>query len=353
MQLKPATERVPTPPEVTITIEGDDRVIRSNGIPDHAVGRFPGRGNPNRITAQSHQYRVPANPTVAPRTTPIRGEFGVAINGVPFDPGAAEFFRGSPGWQYEPLSAAINLGIDASHAHVQPTGKYHYHGLPTGLLDNVKLSPDQHSPIVAWAADGFPVYAMHGYRDGSDANSGIAELKSSYRLKPGNRPGETDPASGAPGGRHDGTFVADYQYVAGSGDLDQCNGRQCVTPDFPNGTYAYFLTTDWPVIPRRLRGTPSADFMRRGGPIGPDRRGGPGEPGRPDGRDSSRRPDEFGPPPRPGQILPSSLSDALDLTRQQRRQIDDLQNEVDRRLEAILTSDQLQQLQRPPSGPPQ
>jgi len=26
------------------------------------------------------------------------------------------------------------------------------------------------------------------------------------------------------------------------GDLDECNGRWCVTPEFPNGTYAYFTT---------------------------------------------------------------------------------------------------------------
>jgi hypothetical protein len=66
-----------------------------------------------------------------------------------------------------------------------------------------------------------------------------------------------------PGGRYDGTFTADYEYVPGMGDLDECNGRRCITPDFPQGTYAYFLTEDWPVIPRRYRGTPSADFFRR------------------------------------------------------------------------------------------
>jgi autotransporter-associated beta strand protein len=32
--------------------------------------------------------------------------------------------------------------------------------------------------------------------------------------------------------------------VAGLGDLDECNGRVGVTPEFPNGTYAYFLPID-------------------------------------------------------------------------------------------------------------
>lgn len=258
---------------VDITLEGDQRVIRANGIPEHATGRFPNGGNPNPIEPQRYVYRLPAEPQPAGRITPLeRQPFGVAVNGVPLDPGAAEFYLGdrAAGWQYEPLSGAIRLGIDVSHAHVQPNGAYHYHGLPTGLLDQVQLSADAHSPLVGWAADGFPIYAVYGYSDADDAASPVEPLASSYRLKSGVRPtGTSDP-----GGRYDGTFVADYEYVAGSGDLDECNGRQCVTPDFPDGTYAYFLTEDWPVIPRAFRGTPSRDFERRGpGGRGPGERG--------------------------------------------------------------------------------
>ena len=57
--------------------------------------------------------------------------FGVAVNGVVFDPGAAEWFNRDPrsGWQYEPLAGKINLGVDESFAHVQPNGAYHYHGM--------------------------------------------------------------------------------------------------------------------------------------------------------------------------------------------------------------------------------
>ncbi|MEZ6079728.1 MAG: YHYH protein [Pirellulaceae bacterium] len=54
------------------------------------------------------------------------------------------------------LAQSIDLGIDVSHAHVQPTGKYHYHGLPTGLLDSVKLDPSKHSPLIGWAAMASP-----------------------------------------------------------------------------------------------------------------------------------------------------------------------------------------------------
>lgn len=41
-----------------------------------------------------------------------------------------------------------------------------------------------------------------------------------------------------------GAFIEDYSYVATSGTLDQYNGRYCVTPDFPMGTYAYFASQD-------------------------------------------------------------------------------------------------------------
>ncbi len=272
LRLVPATKKSPGKSEVSITVQGNDRIIRANGIPGHQTGAFPNRGNPHRITEQSYVYRIPTNPKVADRITPLgMHNFGIAVNGVPFDPGAAEWYlgeRGSP-WQYEPLSGAITLGIDVSHAHVQPTGAYHYHGLPTDLLKTVHIGSDQHSPIVGWAADGFPIYAVYGYADPQDLKSKIRALKSSYRLKDGNRP----KGRGEPGGRYDGTFVADYEFNKGSGDLDECNGRFAITPDFPDGTYAYFLTEDWPVIPRCYRGTPSKDFIRRGPP--------PGRPGPP------------------------------------------------------------------------
>lgn len=358
-----ATDSPPTESEVTITIDGDDRVIVSNGIPNHNTGRFPNRGNPNRITVQRHEYRVPASPKAADQTTPIRGEFGIAVNGVPFDPGAAEFYDGEPGWQYEPLSGAINLGIDMSHAHVQPTGKYHYHGLPTGLIDSVKVKAGSHSPLIGWAADGFPIYAVFGYSDPKDAASKSQKLTSSYRLKKGDRPG-----GNAPGGKYDGTFVRDYEYVAGAGDLDECNGRFTVTPEFPDGTYAYFMTEQWPVVPRNYRGTPSADF--RHGPGGGNGPGGGrgsmsrGAGGRDRGPRGAARPGETSPreaggstrggPPRPGQIIPAPLAQSLNLTTEQQAKLRDLQATVDQELREILTREQQRQLQAPtqfgPSG---
>ena len=374
LQPIPADSTNPQTNEVSIDIVGNQRVIQANGIPAHKTGTFPNRGNPNRISVQDHEYRIPANPKQATESTPIQGEFGVAINGVPFDPGAGEFYDGEPGWQYEPLSGAIALGIDVSHAHVQPNGKYHYHGLPTGLLDSVKLNSKQHSPLIGWAADGFPIYAVYGYSDPNDSKSKVQKLSSSYQLKTGSRPG-----GDAPAGIYDGTFVRDYEYVPGSGDLDECNGRQTVTPEFPNGTYAYFLTEQWPVIPRFWKGTPSQDFQRgrAGGgqlfprglgersagrspmgqrPTGPNGFGGSRDFGAP----GSRRPNgnqPFGAPPKPGQILPDFVKRSLNLTDDQQQQIDKLQISVDEQLREILTEEQIRRLEngaglRSPRNPP-
>lgn len=268
--IRPAESTPEIKNEVSIEIVGDKRVIKASGIPNHKTGVFPNPGNPNRIAPKASTYSIPAKPEVAENATPMRGMFGVAINGVPFDPGAGEFYAGEAGWQYEPLSGAIDLGIDVSHAHVQPGGKYHYHGLPTGLMDAVKLEPGKHSPQIGWAADGFPMYAVYGYSDPKDPSSKIQKLTSSYQLKQGDRPG-----GNAPGGKYDGTFVRDYEYVAGSGDLDECCGRFSVTPEYPEGIYAYFMTEAWPVVPRMYRGTPSADFRHGPGGGGP----GPGGPG--------------------------------------------------------------------------
>ena len=67
-----------------------------------------------------------------------------------------------------------------------------------------------------------------------------------------------------PGGNYDGAFIADYEYSENSGDLDQCNGIKINTPEFPDGTYAYFLTSSWPFIPRCFMGDPDSSFNMRG-----------------------------------------------------------------------------------------
>jgi hypothetical protein len=91
---------------------------------------------------------------------------------------------------------------------------------------------DAHSPIIGWAYDGNPIYGPYGYSSPSGGSAKL--LKSGYSISlQDNRPSlDLYP---------EGFFVEDYDYI-GDGDLDRSNGRFCITPEYPNGTYAYFAT---------------------------------------------------------------------------------------------------------------
>jgi len=107
-----------------------------------------------------------------------------------------------------------------------------------------------HSPILGWAYDGNPIYGPYGYADPTDQNSGIRRLRTSYTLKdeivfdaltnPSPQRIDGPLLAEYPAG----SFVPDYEYIFQSGDLDQYNGRFCKTPEYPDGTYAYFVTID-------------------------------------------------------------------------------------------------------------
>ena len=274
VKFEPSNVKLPLESRVSFKVEDDERIIESNGVPNHLVGRFPNCGNPHSIAEQDFDFEVAMKPSKSWRPTKLESgwAFGIAINGVPFEPLAAEWWKGyrDSEWRYEALSGAVPLGPDESQAHVQPGGKYHYHGLPKGLMEKEGVEKTSHSKIIGWAADGFPIYALYGFTDKRSSGGGIKEYRSSYKLKTGERPGGWS----SPKGTYDGAFIADYEYVENSGDLDKCNGIDTVTPEFPDGTYAYFLTANWPIIPRCFVGSPDSSFNMRGGG------GPPGPPGR-------------------------------------------------------------------------
>jgi hypothetical protein len=290
----PGDVRAADTSQVTIEVRDGYRWITSNGMPDHATGQFPNSENPGRIQEQSFHFRVALTPRVSEKPVDLgpsgpppdrwgengRGHgqppilFGAALNGVVFDPGTAEWWNNdaTSGWHVDALGPTTHLGVDEQHAHVQPpTGTYHYHGVPTALV--ARLAGDQEGKkmvLVGWAADGYPVYALWGYSDANDPTSAIKTLRPSYRLKSGARPRQEN----GPSGSYDGTYVEDYEYVPGLGDLDEFNGRAGPTPEFPDGTYYYVLSARFPAVPRQLKGVPDESF-RKGPPAG---RGG-GRPG--------------------------------------------------------------------------
>jgi len=213
------------------------------------------------------------------------GEIGLWINGVAmYSPRSTGDFTKWPdnypqapaGFTYNRnYQTALDLGLDYFHdlagglADKSPTGgKYHYSDFsfaqawttgvghvtpsatPSGLAeasiipyyDTGLTFANGHSKILGISYDGYPVYGPWGYITATNQLSGVKRLVSSYRLK--NPAYRSVTVASDLGQWPMGIFVEDYEYVSGLGDLDQHNGRWCYTPEYPNGTYAYFCTVD-------------------------------------------------------------------------------------------------------------
>ena len=224
---------------VSITDTGSTICIQSDGLPDHATGQFPNRGNPHTMRRQNIRVCVDANPQKSSQPTEIeRGAIGIGLNGVMFRPEAADYWdpnsrrgfsRRNSGWRLEPMGPKNIFGLDSNNAHVDRRGLYHYHGKPNGLLSYAR------GTHIGYSADGFEIHYV-----GENAETG-------WQLKRGNRPD-------GPGGLYDGTYVQDYEYVGHNGTLDRCNGGML------NGKYVYFLTDRFPFYPRCLWGRVADGF---------------------------------------------------------------------------------------------
>ena len=257
---------------------GTSRTLTSNGVPNHSFtgGSFATAISPQVTSTGAPSISVTYTLTPALATTTSAPQFaGYSINGLKMEPGTAgtctdagicnEAGGGSGTWRMEALSAnKWDFGVDSNHSHVQPTGEYHIHGMPENLM--AKLAKGQAMTLIGWAADGFPIYARYGYTSPNDAKSAIKVLTGSWRTK-------AVPDTGRPAISvyAMGSFRQDWEYVAGSGDLDECNGRTGVTPEFPSGIYYYAVTDTYPFIHRCVKGVVSG----AGGPPPP---GGPGLP---------------------------------------------------------------------------
>jgi hypothetical protein len=252
--------------------------ISATGIPSYVTGPFLD-GNPSLATAQNSIFKVPRNPVqnTGTLTTGGMGNIGVFINGtalfnyadgVSWDPSSAALCGGPgnspcPGgptatmdWNRDAIPAEM-AGFDCSKGH-PAMGNYHHHQNPSAFkLDLTVLSTicnsydadglyaidaDQHSPLIGFAYDGFPIYGAYGYAN-TDGTGGITRLKSSYSLRniTTRTSGPTVDAT-----YFLGYFKEDYEYTTPTSEdyLDEHNGRVCVTPEYPDGIYCYFATVD-------------------------------------------------------------------------------------------------------------
>lgn len=208
--------------------------VKSSGIPNYYKdGVTHNDGKDLQAT-----WMIPRVPQPATSPTGVMGgQMGLMMDGsVFFHPGDAQSYNNAGVWNR--LAYYFEgMDMDPSNGHSTPTNVYHHH------FDNLQMhdwDATKHSPIVAFAWDGYPVYGPYGYAN-ADGSGGIKRIETSYHVS-----GATTRTNGPAVNTQyvDGCFIEDWVYTQGSGDLDAHNGRMCKTPEYPNGTYAYFTTVD-------------------------------------------------------------------------------------------------------------
>lgn len=265
----------------------DDYVfVTCTGVPAYPTGPFQD-GNPSQASNQERIYRITRNPVEGSgdeETTP--GPIGAFINGVAlydYRDGVAwnpitNALCGGPGnppcpggmgadqdWNRDAIPAELP-GFDCAKGH-PAMGDYHHHQNPMAFdMDLVELSDvcdvhaadglyviDEtvHSPLIGYAFDGFPIYGAYAYSN-TDGTGEIVRMKSGYSLRDITvRNTHADGTAVSNGADVSATyplgyFREDYEFIASDEPdvLDEHNGRWCVTPEYPEGIYAYFCTVD-------------------------------------------------------------------------------------------------------------
>lgn len=257
--------------------------INATGIPAYPTGIFTGDGNTNVAGNQNAIYRLPLNPTqnTGTPTATSAGNCGIFINGVSlFDyrdgvawNNSTNALCGGPGnptcpggpaatqtWNRDAVPAE-KLGFDCAKGHPAGTN-YHHHQNPSAfkydsttsnsysnicnLYDSEGLytiNPSQHSPLIGYAYDGFPIYGAYAYTN-TNGTGAITRMKSGYQLSTNTTRTNGPPVNST---YFNGYFREDYVFVSHPSDptyLDEHNGRFCITPEYPAGIYCYFATVN-------------------------------------------------------------------------------------------------------------
>lgn len=249
--------------DLSVQVSSGKCIFSTNAIPNHD---FNDGGNafPNDVSEQDDVFEITTTPIHSQEPIPLSliVDNAILLNGVKVDLLAAGCFGVGDGrvgcndpdtpWRYDPMHPAGGFRVDSHNAHAQGDGTYHYHGSPLALFAD---DSTQASPVIGFAADGFPIYGSYIDSALTQNDEGIRKATSSYRLKQGIRLNE-DGSNAAPGGSYDGAFRDDYEYVEGLGDLDECNGMTI------NGQYAYYITDNYPYVLACFSGTPDASFTK-------------------------------------------------------------------------------------------
>lgn len=219
-------------------------------IPGYSIGPWNGLPGTQVPVNENFVYKITRNPQQNTGTAVSigGGHIGVWTNGVSiFNAQDAYSYNNQNVWHRD---AVYYEGptFDTCLGHPAPNGEYHTHLHPKCLYNDADSL--NHSPIIGYAFDGFPVYGAYGYAN-TNGTGGIKRMQSSYAkrnmtvrdtLANGTVLTASQYGPAVSSSYPVGYFLEDYKYTAGLGDLDDHNGRYCVTPEYPGGTYAYFVT---------------------------------------------------------------------------------------------------------------
>ncbi len=249
--------------------------INCSGLPSYITGPF----NPNPAVATNNKnlFRIPLvpQPKTGTKTAVGMGNIGILINGVPIYNYADAFSYNNQNVWHQNAIVFENSGFDCSKAHPSPVringvmvgGNYHHHQNPSAFSLSTNPTstvcstypsdglyvPDstRHSPLIGFAFDGYPIYGPYGY-DLTTGTGPVVRIRPSYRLR--NITARTSLPNGTALAANQygptlatyalGAYKEDFEYVASSGHLDESNGRFAVTPEYPQGTYAYYATIE-------------------------------------------------------------------------------------------------------------
>ena len=160
--------------EISLAIEGAERVVRANNLPNHPTGQFPIAAdddayaydrNPNAIAPQAIVLRLPAIPAASgrPNCVPM-GMIGFALTGAAIFNALDAQGRDAPAHEIQ----------DACGGHPERRGQYHYHDR-SACMEDARSQPGGHSDLVGYAIDGFGIFGLAGADGAEITNADLDE----------------------------------------------------------------------------------------------------------------------------------------------------------------------------------
>jgi len=280
--------------------------IRNSGLAPYVMGPWNNPNFAKNQGTSTGVYRFPRSPTIpSSHTQTGQGSIGFLVDGVAiYSTSDGYSYSNSTSADMTPPSQSPGDGVwnrdawpnekvsfDYPLNHPQPSGQYHAHANPIGVRyvlgdninydsatkaysENTSTTVWKHSPIIGWVNDGLPLYGPYGYSNPTDPSSTVRRMISGYVLRDGgygtanlNTAGRKTLPLWAQQAQNKttltvsqcgpnvsttyelGHYSEDYDYLGDLGrtqgvdfDLNKYNARYCITPEYPNGTWAYFVS---------------------------------------------------------------------------------------------------------------